>query len=152
VIESTGPIGSPLQTGSAQFTTDGSVTGFLILGYEPSGQEALVPLESRRASAYLLAFDNTGGIATGIAVNSVSSQPLTVPVVIRDDTGAQIGTGSIPLAANSHTAFVLASQFPVTADISGTMEFDIPLGGQVSALGIRASSRHTFTTLPTLVK
>jgi len=152
VVESMGPISFPLHTGSVQFTTDGSVSGFGILRYEPSGQEAVVPLESRRASAYLLAFDNTGGIATGIAVNSVSSQPLTVPVVIRDDTGAQIETGSITLAANSHTAFVLASQFPVTADISGTMEFDIPLGGQVSALGIRASSRHTFTTLPTLVK
>jgi hypothetical protein len=152
VIESTGPISSPLQTGSIQFTTDGSVSGFGILRYEPSGQEAVVPLETRSASAYLLAFDNTGGIATGVAVNSVSSQPLTVPVVIRDDTGAQIGTGSIPLAANSHSAFMLASQFPVTAGIRGTMEFDTALDGQISALGIRASSTHTFTTLPTLVK
>lgn len=152
VIESTGPISSPLQTGSIQFTTDGSVCGFGILRYEPSGQEAVVPLETRRASAYLLAFDNTGGIATGVAVNSVSSQPLTVPVVIRDDTGAQIGTGSISLAANSHSAFMLASQFPVTAGIRGIMEFDTALDGQISALGIRASSTHTFTTLPTLVK
>ena len=39
-----------------------------------NGQEAVVPLESRNASAYILAFDNTNGTATGIAVNSVSAR------------------------------------------------------------------------------
>ena len=110
-----------------------------------------MPLESRRASTYLLAFDNTGGIATGVAVNSVSSQPLTVSV----------GDSRRHRSADRHwlpsfwpptvTARLCSpSQFPVTASIRGTVEFDTPLGGQVSALGIRASSVHTFTTLPTI--
>ena len=59
----------------------------------PTGQEAVVPLESRNASSYILAFDNTGGTATGVAVSSSSLQAVSVPVVIRDDSGAQIGTG-----------------------------------------------------------
>jgi hypothetical protein len=112
-----------------------------------------VPLESRNAGSYLLAFDNTGGAATGVAVNSISTQAANVDVIIRDEAGTQIASGSIPLAANGHSAFTLvADKFPVTAGIRGTIEFDAPAGGQIGALGIRIPPAHTFTTLPALVK
>ena len=68
----------PLLTGSAQLTTTGHVSGFVI--FRHNGQEAAVPLESRAASAYVLAFDNTRGTATGVAVNSVSAQGASIPV------------------------------------------------------------------------
>ena len=152
VVESTGPDANPLQTGSAQLTTDGNVSGFAIFRYEPTGQEAVVPLESRNASSYILAFDNTGGTATGVAVSSNSLQAVSVPVVIRDDSGAQIGTGAIPLAANGHSAFVLGNQFPVTEGLRGTLEFAAPGGGQIGVLGIRTPPAHTFTTLPALTR
>ena len=153
IVESQGPDLNPVQVGSAQLTTDGQVSGFVVFRYTPTGQEAVVPLESRNAGAYLLAFDNTGGVATGVAVNSVSAQAANVGVIIRDDAGAQIGTGSIPLAANGHSAFTLAvDKFPVAAGIRGTIEFDAPAGGQIGALGIRYPPAHTFTTLPALVK
>jgi hypothetical protein len=73
--------------GSAQLTTDGNVSGFAIFHYKPSGQEAVVPLETRNASAYVLAFDYTNGAATGLALANVSNQAANVPVIIRDDTG-----------------------------------------------------------------
>ena len=44
-----------------------------------------MPLENRNANAYILAFDNTGGTFTGVAVNAVSTGPVNVPVVVRDD-------------------------------------------------------------------
>ena len=50
--------------GSAQLTTTGTVSGFAIFRYNPTGQEAVVPPETRNASAYVLAFDNTNGLAT----------------------------------------------------------------------------------------
>jgi len=81
----------------------------VIFRYNPNGQEAVVPLESRDANAYILAFDNTAGTATGIAINSVSTQAVNIPVTIRDDTGGQIGTDTISLAANGHLAFTLAA-------------------------------------------
>jgi hypothetical protein len=152
VVESTGPETNPLQTGSAQFTTDGNVSGFAIFRYEPTGQEAVVPLETRNASSYILAFDNTGGTATGVAVSSSSLQSASVPVVIRDDSGAEIGTGTIALAANGHSAFVLASQFPVTEGRRGTLEFTAPAGGPIGVLGIRTPPTNTFTTLPALTR
>jgi hypothetical protein len=139
-------------TGSAQLTTSGNVGGFVIFRFNPSGQEAVVPLESRNANAYLLAFDNTSGKATGVAINSVSSQAMNVPVVVRDDAGAQIATDTLTLAANAHLSFVLVTdKYPATANIRGTIEFDTPPGGQIGALGIRATAQ-TFTTLPALVK
>lgn len=152
VIESTGPDANPLQTGSAQLTTDGNVSGFAIFRYEPTGQEAVVPLESRNGSSYILAFDNTGGTATGVAASSSSLQAVSVPVVIRDDAGAQIGTEAIALSANGHSAFVLASQFPVTGGRRGTLEFAAPAGGQIGVLGFRTPPTGTFTTLPAMTR
>ena len=152
LVESEGPLENPVQTGSAQLTTTGNVSGFGIFRYEPNGQEALVSLENRNASSYILAFDNTGGISTGVAVSNSSRQVANVPVIIRDDSGAQIGTSTIPLAANGHGAFVLATQFPETAGIRGTLEFTTPAGAQINVLGIRSPPTHTFTNLPTLTR
>ncbi len=152
VVESTGADTDPLQTGSAQLTTDGNVSGFVIFRYQPTGQEAVVPLESRNASAYILAFDNTGGTVTGVAVSTNSLQASSIPVLIRDDSGAQIGTGLIALAANGHSAFVLPTQFPVTTGKRGTLEFATPTGGQIGVLGIRTPPANTFTTLPALTR
>jgi len=83
----------------------------------------------------------------------VSSQQVNVPVVVRDETGAQIATDNLIVAANGHLAFTLATdKYPVTANIRGTIEFDTPPGGTIGALGIRIPPAHTFTTLPALIR
>jgi hypothetical protein len=123
--------------------------------FRHNDQEAVVPLESRNAQGYIIAFDNTNGTATGIAVNAISSQQVNVPVIVRDDTGAQIATDTITLAANGHYAFTLGTdRYLATANIRGTIEFDAPAGAQIGALGIRmpAGAEHTYTTLPALAK
>jgi len=152
IVESDGPVANPLQTGSAQLTTNGNVSGFAIFRYEPSGQEAVVTLESRSASSYILAFDNTGGTATGVGVSNSSLQAVSVAVVIRDDSGATIGTDAISLAAKGHNAFVLANQFPSTEGVRGTLEFTAPAVGQISVVGFRTPPAGTFTTLPALTR
>jgi hypothetical protein len=158
LVQSAAPLSDPSPTiGSAQLTTNGHVGGFVIFRYNPNGQEAVVPLESRTASGYIIAFDNTSGTATGIAVNSVSTQAVNVPVIIRNDAGVQIATDTLNLAANGHLAFTLGSslagfKYPQTANIRGTIEFDTPAGAQIGALGIRIPVAHTFTTLPALGK
>ena len=78
---------------------------------------------------------------------------MNIPVVVRDDTGAQIATDTIPLAANGHLAFTLVTdKYAATANIRGTLEFDTPAGAQIGALGIRIPLAHTFTTLPASAK
>jgi hypothetical protein len=138
--------------GSAQLTTNGNVSGFAIFHYKPSGQEAVVPMETRNASAYVLAFDYTNGAATGLALANVSNQPANVPVIIRDDTGATLGTATIDLAEFGHTSFMLASRYAFVAGKRGTVEFDTPAGAQISALGIRATAAGALTTIPVLAK
>jgi hypothetical protein len=156
LIQSAGLLSDPSPTtGSAQLTTNGNVGGFVIFRFNPNGQEAVVPLETRNANAYILAFDNTGGRATGIAINVVSSQQVNVPVVIRDDAGNQLATDTLTLPGNAHLSFVLGNQpnnkYPATAGIRGTIEFDAQVAGQIGAMGIR-NTGQAFTTLPALVK
>jgi X-X-X-Leu-X-X-Gly heptad repeat protein len=80
--------GAPqLQTGSAQLSTTGNVSGFVI--FRHNGQEAVVPLESRNASSCIVAPDNINGTATGIAVNAASTGQANIPVTVRDAPGAQ---------------------------------------------------------------
>ncbi len=165
-IQTSGDLTTALLTGSAQLT---GVSGFAIFRYLPNGQEAVVPLGTGNANSYVLAFDNTGGTVTGVAISDISSVvptpasaqinvvtiPLAatiVPVTLRDDTGAQIGIGGVGLALNGHASFMLDAQFPATAGIRGTIEFDAPLDAQISALGIRSPPALTFTTLPALAK
>ena len=153
LVQASGALTDPVVIGSAQLTTSGNVGGFVIFRYNPNGQEAVVPLESRNAAGYILAYDNTAGTATGIAINGVSAQAINIPVIVRDDTGAQIATDTLNLAANGHLAFTLAvDKYPAAAGLRGTIEFDAPAGAQIGALGIRIPIAHTFTTLPALTK
>jgi hypothetical protein len=158
LVQSVAPASDPAPTtGSAQLATTGNVSGFVIFRYNPNGQEAVVPLESRTANGFILAFDNTAGTATGVAVNSVSAQSVNVPVIVRDDAGNQLTTDTLNFSANGHLAFTLGSsqtgfKYPQTANIRGTIEFDTPAGAQIGALGIRIPVAHTFTTLPALAK
>jgi sugar lactone lactonase YvrE len=151
LIQSTGA--PTLLTGSAQLVSTGNVSGFVI--FRHNGQEAVVPMENRNASGYVLAFDNTAGTATGVAVNNVSSStsPVNIPVVIRDDQGNQLATDTLSVAANGDLSFTLVKdKYPQTANIRGTIEFDAPGGVQIGAVGIRAPAALTYTSLPALAK
>ncbi len=152
-IQSAGALGAPLLTGSAQLTTTGNIGGFVIFRYNPNGQEAVVPLETRNANAYVIPFDNTNGTVTGIALSAQAPLANVVPVVIRDDKGNAIGgAGNLAISINGHTSFVLSQQFSITTNIRGTIEFQKPVGAQISVIGIRTPPALTFTTLPPLAK
>ncbi len=153
IVTTAGPQTPPVQIGSAQLSSDGNVDGFAIFHLIPGAQEAVVPMETRNAGSYILAYDNTGGVVLGVSVANVSPQAGNVGVIVRDDSGAQIGSGSIAVQPNGHKSFVLSdptSGFPVTANKRGTIEFDTPAGGQISVLGIRTTPLGTSTTLTTI--
>jgi len=124
------------------------VSGFAI--FQNSGQEAVVPLASGNPSAQFLVFDNTGGLATGMALANGSGSPAAVPVTLRNEAGWWLANTTINLPANGHTSFVLTDYFPAAANIRGSVEFDTPAGGQVSAIGIRATPAGAYTTIPVM--
>ena len=156
IVDTAGPQTPPVLVGSAQLAATGAVDGFAIFHQIVTTQEAVVPMETRNASSYLLAFDNTNGLVLGVAVENVSAQDAVIPVIIRDDTGVVISApgASISLPGNGHTSFVLSDPtlgFPVTANIRGTIEFDTPAGGQISVLGLRFTPpNNALTTIPAL--
>ncbi|MEQ1886904.1 MAG: BACON domain-containing carbohydrate-binding protein [Bryobacteraceae bacterium] len=154
VIESTGPDSAPQLIGSGLLQSNGNVSGFGIFSNPTLGWNAVVPLEARNAPNYILAFDNTNGLATGLAIANLSSTAAAVTVTIRDDTGAVIGTATIQLPAQGHTSFMLNSQYSVTVNKRGTIQFDTPgfatpNAQRISVLGLRAIG-GALTTLPVL--
>jgi hypothetical protein len=152
LVESTVLLSDPLQIGSAQFATDGQASGFVILRYQPPGPEAGIPLETRRANAYVLAFDNTNGTATGGPVSRSLGASHEYTGDVRDDAGAIIAPDTITLAANGHYAFTLVfDRYPGTLNKRGTIEFNAA-SGQIAVMAVRIPTGHTFTTLPALVK
>ena len=107
MIQTAGPQTPPVQVGSAQLSATGTVDGFAIFHHVITQQETVVPLETRNAGSYLLAYDNTGGSVLGVATANASAQAGSVGLVIRDDSGARIGGGDIPCC--QWTRFVCGS-------------------------------------------
>ncbi|MEQ1948836.1 MAG: FG-GAP-like repeat-containing protein [Bryobacteraceae bacterium] len=149
LVQSSGADSTSQLIGWGELLTNGQVSGFGIFNHPTLHWEAVVPLETRNASSYVLAFDNTGQVATGLAIASTVIQSTAVQVIIRDDTGAQIGTGFIPLGGKGHTSFMLNQQFPVANGKRGTIEFQTPQNGGITVLGLRANG-PALTTLPVL--
>ena len=147
---------SKTSTGWVQLTTTGNVSGFAVFQIEKTLQEAVVPLEARQAGVYVLAFDNSDGLTTGLAIANASSQTATIPAVVRNDAGQPIASGSLMVAAHGHTSFMLTDTdhggYAQTAGKRGTIEFATPAGGQISVLGIRATAAGIITTIPALAK
>ncbi len=152
LVETVGQESRPVVVGSAQLTTTGNVSGFGIFRWLLFGQEASVPLEALNAASYVLAFDNTAGLTTGLALANVTSQPASVSVLIRDDTGAPQQTTAIDLPAHGHISFMLPDTYAAAAGKRGTIEFVTPVGGSISALGLRATPTGNLTTIPVLAK
>jgi hypothetical protein len=152
VIETQGNPADAVVVGSARLATTAKVGGFAIFRDGGTGQEAVVPLETRKANGYILAFDNANGLATGLALANLSGQAVNVPLVLRDDQGSVLGTPTINLPAGGHTSFLLTPTYAATAGKRGSVEFDTPSGSQISVLGLRATPAGTLTTVPVLVK
>jgi len=153
IIQTDGHDGYKSVTGWAQLTTTGNVSGFAVFRYNPSQQEAVVPLETRNASTYVVPYDNTQGLITGLALANATDQAITLNLILRDESGAQFAGGSIPLKAHGHTAVQLANAYPGSAGIRGSVEIGtLGAGGQFVALGLRFTPNQNVTTIPVLAK
>ena len=139
--------------GSAQLTTTGNISGFEIFSWTTFGQEASVPLETRTPNSFVLVFDDTSSLTTGVALASTFGLPVNITATFRDDAGAQIGVAqTISLAAHGHKSFLLPDLFPAAANKRGMVEFTAPAGQGISVIGLRAKSDGTLTTIPVLTK
>ncbi|MGJ5818323.1 hypothetical protein [Paludibaculum fermentans] len=149
ILESEGPSGSPTLSGWAELVTDGAVGGFAI--FQSGGQEAVVPIESRRTGTDVLWYDNTAGFVTSVAIANPSAAAAVFDVIVRNEGGEEIGRTTLNLPGHGHTAFASYSRFPATADGRGILEFRAQGSTPVSVLGLRFNA-NSFTTIPVLAK
>jgi sugar lactone lactonase YvrE len=155
VLQTTGPDSQPTTVGWVQLQSNGSIGGYAIFSYANGAtvQDAVAPLETRNASAYILSFDNTNGNAAGVALANLTSQSVTVTATVRDDTGAVILSVPIALLASGHTSFTLTDRFGSSVSQKrGTLVFSTPSAGQISVLGIRGNSTGAFSDIPALTQ
>ena len=150
LMHSAGPDAQPTSSGWSNIFSDGNVSGFAIFTNSFYHWNAIVPLETRTAPSYLLPFDNTGNVVTGLAIANLSPRSASVPVILRDESGTQIDSQSIALSALGHDSFMLADRYPAVKGKRGTVEFDTPASGRISVLGLRATGIQAVTTVPVL--
>ncbi|HSR06040.1 MAG TPA: FG-GAP-like repeat-containing protein [Bryobacteraceae bacterium] len=139
--------------GSLNLQFDSGIGGFERFRYVPTGQEALVSMETRVAKSFTLGFDNTGGNATGIALvaegyDMVPVSVVTVTATIRDDAGNLIDSATSSMNLGSHDSFVLSDRFPRAAGKSGTIQFSSGAPAQISVLGVRFPPSNRFSIIP----
>lgn len=144
-----------VRQGWAILTASDDVGVQVIIRSSSSGQETGLSIENRNANSYLLSFDDTGGVKTGIAVANLSAIPADVQVLVRDETGAVLQRATVSLQARGHTSFDLADR--LTNAGKGTVEFVTPEFGRISVLGLRfapVGSRGglSLTSMPVLAK
>jgi hypothetical protein len=140
------------------------INGFAVFRYAPNGltptgngyftpYEGTVPLQTQLAPATLtLPFDNTSGFNNGVAIGTLSGSAVTFTATFYDiNGGSTLGAPqTFTLPANGHTAFLLYSQFPGTANQKGSVVFSG--GTPVIGLGLRASSYGTLTSVPVILQ
>jgi len=141
-------------SGSAQLTATGGVSGFEIFDYAPNGQEASVPLETRTPNNFVLVYDNTNGLTTGVALANASAAAANIVATIYDDQGNVLQTTTIPMAAHAQQTIILNAVYPNTAGKRGMVKFAVPSSGPISMIGIRVGTigATTTTTIPILTK
>lgn len=150
VLDTTGPA-NQVDIGWSSFDPGGAIGGFAVLTNAPNNWQAAVPLETRNSASCVLAYDNTGSIATGVAIANLSAQGARVKAVIRNEAGKQLAVETIALPPLGHKSFMLNTTYKGTAGKRGTMEFDTPAGGQISVLGLRVNGPR-LTTVPVLAE
>ena len=140
--------------GWTQLLTDGAITAYSVFAYDfgAGTQEAVAPLETRNPRSFVLWFDNTGGYTTGVAVANLAAGQGYLTATVYDDSDNYLASYTFSLAAQEHTSFMTNAQFPATAGRRGSLQFTTPGGGQIAALGIRASAIGSITSVPPMTR
>jgi hypothetical protein len=148
VYAPTAGLSASLMQGWAEAAASGKIAVSALLRFTSPG----VPDSQGSVNAALsgsniyVPFDNTSGYITGVAMaNTNATQPLSISMIFRTDTGTQ-STGQITLPPHAHSAIVLANSFPATAGVRGSIQF-ITSTPDLTVLGERFTPSLSFTTL-----
>jgi len=105
--------------------------------------EAAVPV-GLVSNAFRIAFDNTNGYFTGVAISNWDQlNPVTVIATFRDQTGGQIVSAQAAIIKPfGHTSLLLNLTFPTTAGRIGSVDIGCASFCSISGLGLRFSPNN----------
>ncbi len=141
----------PLQQGSVAVEAPDTVIGYGIFRQAQPNvnpQEGVVPLSASNSTGATIVYDDTNFV-TSVAVLNPGSTPVTVSIVARDESGAQIGTLTLNLNARERQAFEVRNraELAMVQGRRGVLEFNAT-GGPVSVLGLRFNGFALTSILP----
>jgi hypothetical protein len=141
------------QTGWADVVSSGPIGGYAIFrassGNGPPN-ESTVPLQAALPPAITVPYDNTGSLITSVGLANPGAASATVTATIWDDSGTQLGTQTIAIAAGGHTAFEMASKLSPTAGQRGIVRFQSSAPEGIAGLALRFSPSGSFTFVPVM--
>jgi hypothetical protein len=148
VLQTSG--GPVLNQGWARLTSSQKVGAQAIFKYHVAGgadYEAAVPIDLASQS-FTIAFDNSNGYFTGVAVvNTDNTNPAVVVATFHNATGEQIVTGTVAtLPPLGHVSLLLNQSFPTTAGQTGTVFFTCVSFCSITGLGLRFDPSGPFTS------
>jgi len=117
-------------------SSTGSIGAQVVFKYR-TGQEVTALLETSSSKRFYLAFDNTNGSATGVALVNPQAHAVTVNVQFRDLNGLPLVNETFTMSPMEHTSFMLADKYPALANLLGTALFNTDsTANAIAALGI----------------
>lgn len=137
-----------LQQGWATWDMPAGVVGYGVFRQAVPGrpdQEAVVPFSTTSGTRASLIYDDSN-LTTGLAIWYNGSSSATVTLTARDESGAQIGTGTVALSPGTKTAFALSEKIPAISLKRGWLEVTTSTGN-IAVLGLRFTF-SAFTSIP----
>jgi hypothetical protein len=147
---------SSTQVGWAELQAPTGVLGWATFGTQlPTGQqaEAVVQLEARTPTSFILPYDNTNNFSTGVAVASpAGASSASILIVARDSEGKHLLTDMLQLPARGHSSFSLPDKYPSLIGLKGTLELQNLKASGFTVLGLRFSPSGSITSIPVAPK
>ena len=140
--------------------SNGPLSGYAV--FSNGATEAAVPLQTQIGTTFRVAFDNTNGASTGVALVNLAGGQANLTATVWDEYGTQLATLPVALTltdanGNGHDSFMLPGRIAATANIRGIIQFQGNPGsqlvppGQLTGLGLRTDANNLFTSIPTIV-
>jgi len=117
-------------------SSTGSIGAEVVFRYR-TGQAVTALLETSSSKRFYLAFDNTNGSETGVALVNPQAHAVTVNVQFRDLNGLPLMNDTFTMSPMEHTSYMLADKYPALANELGTALFNTDSSANaIAALGI----------------
>ncbi len=146
-------VGAGVTQGYASVIPPPGVIGYGVFKQSLLGQpdqEAVVPFSSAGTTSSTLVWDDTDNRVTAFAIANPNPFGVSVTITVKKSDGSPIGTATLALQPNNHTAGILRNVVNGVAGNQGTAVFSVT-AGNVAVLGLRANG-IALTSIPTADK